>query len=348
MKALSLTITVLVSGCVADLDGENVEVSEQYTRPACDDWGCGMNSPYVDNFGFHSFRQDGAPGEQGLTLGPLVKNGIEYQLTVTDGRIIGRKSGYPPLVFSGATSGLVGSTFTLQNNGEMKYVIKIAAASHMKSWAVKNGVALTIETYHLLWRGADEKFYNLCADDTTADGMTAFHAVVFEGDVVEAATKTVKPKIDDRIVNIGCAGSTLAKMALIAHTEVADRAGFSTSIDERTTALKMFAADYCGTGRAFTVGGQPLQYSDNHNWFNAQTNFLTRVEALWDVNGAVCLNMPRTLRQPSDLAEVYFSDVEDQIADECVRPPPCRSGTSPTSPSPYHLVSTNQIPIIPL
>jgi hypothetical protein len=77
-------------------------------------------------------------------------------------------------------------------------------------------------------------------------------------------------------------------------------APYYTTLAQRQAMLKMFAADYCGTGRAFTVDGQPLQYRDSTHWYpGASTPSLPDswaargVEALWSERGAVCLDTPR-------------------------------------------------------
>lgn len=347
MRTLALAVATLVSGCAVDLDDVNVETTEQYGKPACDDWGCGMNSPYIDNWGFHSLRLDGAAGENGFRIAKFDKLGQEYELHVEDGKITGTASGLPPLTAFGAVGpGLVGARIHLYQNGAPAWDILIADVGRVWSWAKQNGQPYMLETYKLMWSWPnmpDGKFMNVCPDSTTEGGMTAYHAVVFEGDVIDAEAKKVSGWLDFGQFNIGCAGNTLAKMALMGHTEAAESYGFSTTTDERQTLLKMYSADYCGTGKALTIGGQPLQYSDDKDWINA--SFPSAVEALWDRNGAVCLNTPRTVAYPTP----YFPNVWAEIDAQCqnrihpARPPVCPAGTSAYSPTtPNHLVSANK------
>src|SRR5207302_89273 len=122
-------------------------------------------------------------------------------------------------------------------------------------------------------------------------GMDAFHAVVFEGDRIDAWQKTVATTIEASWFNIGCAGSTLAKMQLTGHTHVGLQDGLATTMDQRQTMLKMLAADYCGNGTPYTVAGQPLHWADEYNWMHAMAS--DALEARWTSAGADCLNTPR-------------------------------------------------------
>src|SRR5262249_22024159 len=123
--------------------------------------------------------------------------------------------------------------------------------------------------------------------------------------------------------NLACAGTLTAKMHLMRHTnagawtaaswtpghEVTDPAApFHTDVPQRRAMVKMFAADYCGTGDAFTVDGQPLMYDDSKHWFAPGSSGVaamhvaadgtlspsgSTMEALWTDHGALCVSRPR-------------------------------------------------------
>ena len=115
-------------------------------------------------------------------------------------------------------------------------------------------------------------------------------------DRYDARTKTVRETGgDDTWFNIACAGTAIAKLHLLRHTWAADRDGaHPTTVDQRQALLKLLAADYCGTGKAFTVEGQPLAYSFDQRWARAvDWNGAASVDAVWDANHAVCLRTPR-------------------------------------------------------
>ncbi len=347
MKLITVSLAASLLGACA-VDFEDEVTLDPVAKPQCDDWGCGMNSPYIDNLGFHSLKIDGSLGENRFQIWKFEKNGVIYDLHVRGGVITGTAPGHYDLAAYSTANPLVGAKIHLLQDGQPSWEFLIAAVGRVSSWANQNGSNLSIETYKLKWAIPglpDEKFQDVCSGSSTEGGMPLYHAVVFEGDVIDADSKRYRG-IDTNVFNIGCAGNTLAKLALMAHTEPAKQQGFVTTEVERQTLLKMYSADYCGTGKAFTVGGQPLKYSDDKDWINSTG--LAKVEAVWDRNGAVCLNQPRVLADPIPESTHYFSDVETQMAAECKnrvhpeRPPACPTGTSMSNPFPYHLVSTNK------
>lgn len=117
-------------------------------------------------------------------------------------------------------------------------------------------------------------------------------ALLFGGDRYDADRKTVTatgPATADWF-NIACAGTALAKLHLTRHTETSQVV--KTTAVERQAMLKMFTADICGDGTAFTVHGEPLLWADA----NHLTSFAARpasLEAVWSDRGAVCLDAPR-------------------------------------------------------
>jgi hypothetical protein len=208
------------------------------------------------------------------------------------------------------------------------------------------------ESYELDWKplGYIGHALPVCAQPNNDDILTMdrYHALVFEGERIDAARKTVGATLDARWFNIGCAGSTLAKLHLTGHTQAAESDGFSTTIRERQTMLKMLSADYCGSGRAFTVGGQPLHWVDDHGTMTVGL-FGNYTEADWTANGASCLDTPRVVANPTATSLAHFPDaatVAAEIYDACrgAPPPPCTGAMA----SGIHLRSYNPGPIIVL
>ena len=140
-------------------------------------------------------------------------------------------------------------------------------------------------------------------------------------------------------------GSGLAKLQLTGHTEVAKLAGFSTTASQRQSMLKLLAADYCGTGKAFTVGGQRLEWKDAEGTMKLPLFARTQVEARWTPQGAACLQVPRVAAHPTPASQDEFGDnIETQIFEECWNAgkllPLCEGG----SDAGYHLISHNVCP----
>jgi hypothetical protein len=95
-------------------------------------------------------------------------------------------------------------------------------------------------------------------------------------------------------------------------------------VNQRTALLKMLAADYCGTGKAFTVTGVPLRFQgrgwvEEHGFADAQVR-----EAIWTEHGAFCLSTPRMKTFVSPFGTVTISEIEAECKDaHRVLPPSC-------------------------
>lgn len=175
----------------------------------------------------------------------------------------------------------------------------------------------------------DGKFTHVCPPPTTGGGggqiewdptsaLDVYQTLLFEGDRFDLETRTVESAPDDKWFNIGCGTHTLAKMRLTRNT-IHTAPGWQNV----QAALKMFSADYCGTGSAYTVDGEPLVWRDRgsmHFWQNPR-----ELEARWDENGAICLDSPRLLRSTSPLAPHVFdwAEITKECADVKHSLPPC-------------------------
>lgn len=298
----------------------------------CDEWQCGSNSPVIATFRFHELNLDGLPNAEGFSVISLWKAGISYQLSVEHGRIIGRAGS---LQIAGAA--LQDAQIRLRHNVKL-YAIRIAAVDTVQTFAKLAGSPRPIETYQLemaeLVAGSPLDFRTLCSNPPPRSspdllGMDQSHALVFEGERINRTVKRISPALDPRWFNIGCAGHALAKMALNAQTEVARATwGFNTSILERQAFLKMVSGDYCGTGKPFTVAGQPLQWTDWRGYTQYVTSPVNlEIEARWNPYGATCLGTPRVDANPTVLGDFIFNgNVMGAIAAECAVPPPCAGG----------------------
>jgi hypothetical protein len=289
-----------------------------------------MNSPVIDNFGFHELNLDHlAEPENHFTLDLFVdQNGGELVPSVTDGQLSGTGS-------LGKVSGqaLLGAGL-LVTHGDTKYIIRIQSVGRVQTWAaLPSGAHPALETYVLGWTFAEaptKELTPLCPHPPSKDealGLNAYDSVIFEGDRIKADSKLVSSSIEPSWFNIGCAGNTLAKMALTGHTQADTALGFTTSTEQRQTMLKMLSADYCGDGTPFTVAGQPLQWADDQGWMKTIPG--SQLEARWTSNGAACLMKPRVVVHPTPLSNTTFgtpTDLEAAIAAHCPghqRPPQC-------------------------
>lgn len=335
-RSVAVAFASSLAACAVESPPEEVAAQRD-----CDDWVCGSNSPMVDNYGFHDLNVNGLRNASGFALVRVDRNGVTYRMAVQGGEII----------LTPISGGAVLSQYSVKGailrvvhaaSGQ-RYNIEIADAAKTVSWARLNGDTRSILTYQFRWQVDDPlstnvRWTNVCTNPTSESepGMNAYHTMVFEGDRIDARTKTVV-RVEDGWFNFGCAGHALAKMHLTGHTEGARALGFETTLDQRTTMLKMLSADYCGTGQPFTVAGTPLTWRDDKRWMSFSP-LLAPVEARWRPDGVACLNTPRLDANPSALGEQHFgTDVRAQVETACGRSIP----TCGAMLASYHLVSGN-------
>lgn len=350
----------LAPGVVDDRPGEGT-AAQATVGNDCEMSGCGnSNSPEIDHLGVHDLDLMGVLlNANGFRIASYSKNGKRYRPVVEQATLTGRDlSSGAVVLHDGGTSAtsLVGSRFIVVNDKlGTEYVIQIDAVDSAHYWAKPSSAVLSTPTYLVNWvvsRNGEPQngvtFKNICsrppADNNNTLGMNRFHVVLFEGDRISAQAKVVYA-VDNRWFNIGCASHALSKQHLDGHTQGAMNASplFSTTLGERTAHLKMLAADYCGAGIPLTMAGQPLNWRDDHGWFNYVAP-APALEARWSAGGATCLDLPRIAAHPSLESAVYFPSIDLAIKDACAavgkpRPPDC---TGPvTEFFGNHLLSAN-------
>ena len=314
---------------------------------------CGMNSAVLDDGYFHELNLDGLKNDEGYSLISARKNSASYRLGVSNGRITATllASAVPAPPLTGTD--LAGLDLRLKKvsaTGQISYLtLAIAGVDRADYWAKLPGGAPTsavIETYQFRVRLDNGLSGPLCQNgaefldpSSPVRAMREHHALVFEGERIKVQSLSISPAPDPRWFNFGCAETALAKMHLNGHTRASQIAGFTTTMAERQTFLKMITADYCGAGNSFTVSGQPLRWTDDRGTLTIAPSFTKVMEARWSPQGAVCLNTPRVDAHPSDASrEVFEYGAAMEIAHACSIP-----ACTLLSPV-YHLTSWNPTP----
>lgn len=349
MKLLGgLCVAASASACMAEAPAELSQiVLEARPAPDCDVWGCGTNSAYFEDKGFYRLHLDGTPNEQGFAATNFRKGPTKYRAwDVVGGRmIVSSPEGSGPADI--ADYGLVGASFDVTLDGENRYVVTFVDFDMTETWAKQRGSGQKVYTYQLLYTDHPDwkeptmagESQNVCPRAPSAAdalGMNVHNVLFFEGENIDAVTKTVI-EIDRNFVNIGCAGSALAKMHLTSHTDISARQDFETTLEERQTMLKMLVGDYCGNGNAHTIGGQPLSWADDKDWMNLP-NAPSYLEAMWTPQGAKCLNKTRLEVNPPP------AGVDAPIAEDCMKElSGCSDGNPSDPPAPFHLISSNPL-----
>jgi hypothetical protein len=296
----------------------------------------------INNHGFHDASLLGLVNDAGLTIhrvgGHAVINvrGRAYELAVGgDGRIVARQG-----AFTLTGSALLGAIIPFDGEAGASYELRIEGTRTML-FPFPLGSSEPLEAYVLTWRAVGSGgFTNLCANPPVdlarwsseqsfpeLLGMAPTEAIVYTGDRIDAAAKTMSAIPDPGWFNIGCAGHTVAKLHLTRNTIASQHAADPTLLHgPRQATLKLLVADYCGTGRAFTVPGQPLQWKgdagDPRDAFFSGVPVIG-IEARWTADGASCLSAPRMATSTLPLAQKLYPDVWTDIARECPPLPPC-------------------------
>ena len=339
--------------------------AQQAAGGGCAEYMCGTNSPQIAEFGFYELnlpRSPGTPGlpnNVGLQVIGFVKGNHTYVPTVFAGRLTASRTSATqpdaPITISGGE--LIGGWFSLQA-GRRQFRLRVSDVGSVDSWAQppSDSPRVVLESYLLDWSELAgttwTEFRNIQPDTTTAstDALTMTapyerHTLLFEGDRIDAVRK-LDTGIDTSWINLGTAGSALAKLALTGHTEAARNAGtFDTTLAERQAMLKLLVADYCGDGTPFTVAGQPLQWRDDRATMSlaapsTDADAPLVLEARWTAAGAACLDQPRVDVHWTALGEQIFgADIYGQIQAHCPAqmPPPCADPSLDTNG--YHLLT---------
>jgi len=342
-------------GCVVALVGCTsvpTEMESQELNGSCGYNYCGTNSPEINHYGFHELNLDHAWNAQRVRLlGASIQNTF-YDVDVRDSalslidaygsRITGSK-------LVGATLWIaIGRTqfgIVVDDLGYINEVVPggVTLESYVLDWSavLKGplpgvvhagwiGEAPTIDTaalpdQHVCPAPDINGYWEASAYEWDESAVLApYHSILFEGDRIDDATRTVDPRPDDRWFNIGCGRHTLAKMRLTRNTL---HTVLSNGWAQVQATLKMLSADYCGNGNAFTVSGEPLVWRNNVNMSFVRTP--TDLEARWNEYGVTCLYDPRLRETKNPEALKQFPDIWTAITDSCGSLPKCQD------PDPY-------------
>lgn len=326
MSRIALSLLVLSAACVDAPDEVTTDTSVQALKPRCEDWGCGINSPRVDDNFFHELNFDGLINTEGYYLTGAKKGLAIYGLELEGGKLVARVqlgAAGSPTTLRGQD--LVGLELKLYMNGSER-LIRVASVRNTTFFIASAGPFMpSVETYKFTVSVTTstglQLTANLCpleALNTTTGTIPAHYALLFGGERVDGRTKLLSAA-SSQWITIGCEGSALAKMHLYGHTATANTvAGFRNTLAERQTFLRAMTADYCGTGKVFTVAGQPLEFWSDDGSIVPTPGVSTTLEARWAPTGAVCLHEPRLAANPPP-GELHDLGVPTDVAADVAR-----------------------------
>jgi hypothetical protein len=327
--ALVAVLSELLAGCLtgstASTGTGTVSSATGVGDPGCPEWGCGMNSPTLaDGVVFDELDSSMAQVDRhGIKIVSATQGGHDVQLHIDRHFITALATDGSGMEYDGY--GLIGTVVKLDKNGtSYQLLIDDFQPQALTFWA--GDTKEPVPFYRIQVELPSGQFTPICMPDRPLEkvwGPVEHHAIAFTGDRYVPEQKTVTDAARGTPwFNLACAGTATAKMHLVRHTnagawtaatwhtgmDVLDPgAPFHTDVGQRQAMLKMYAADYCGGGTAFTVDGQPLLYDDARHWYVPPDGVFrltensdgtlsppgAALEALWTPNGAMCVSALR-------------------------------------------------------
>ena len=286
----------------------------------CPEEYCGSNSPRIEVYGFHELNLVGHPNPQNMVLTRATLAGEPVHLTVYNSEL---KAQLGEVVITGAD--LVGLLITVTIDGR-DFALELMSVGQM-SYPVPSTSGDTLPTYVFEYIDSLGVRRNLCGNRPIqvptkdllyweAFGQVPREAILFEGDRIDTSTMTISPSFDPTWFNIGCAGHTLSKLHLTRNTVASRASVYGHGLADRQATLKLLAADYCGTGKPFTVAGQPLAWRDPQQVMQFYSG-ASALEARWGASGAICLSRPRLSTPANAAGAQLFPNIWQAIAAEC-------------------------------
>lgn len=247
-------------------------------------WGCRTcgytNSPVLGTHPINEFYVGNAPPTGLGLVGIEDYNAKVYPVDFEGDMIVAYKGGQ---TIKGPA--LVGWKLIFADDKGNDFEVEIFNHEQHADWFKGHEV----NTYALAYNdysGGELQQLSLCPNITLDE--TAVTALVDE--TYDLASNEVKPT-GKGWVTFACRGHALAKMKMLGY---APGDTYGSKIPDRQATIRMITADYCGSGHSFTQIGQPISWVDRaqHQPLDGGED-RNKIEALWDEDGAICLNTPR-------------------------------------------------------
>ncbi|PCC71975.1 hypothetical protein SAMN02745121_08042 [Nannocystis exedens] len=293
LRRVFLPVLMLTAGVVA-CDEEGADDLEQVFRAdpiPCPK--CQLNAAQVNGSAISSLDLAGAPNEQGVAvLHVLDPDGRKYTLGVIDEEL----AAYDGAKLVAFGDDLVGWTLVVAV-GRSPQRILISTRHEEPSWA-KDADPIGLYALDVV---DGQGVHNVCPGyDVGFPAVTILHGETYDHELKEVDL------VGDQWITLACREEAMYKVKRMGYGPKGDQ-GLDrqpASIEQRTAALKMVTADYCGTGHSFTeFHTQILWNNRTHTVHTADLVQNVAIEAFWDENGARCLSKPRLVTRAEVLAE---------------------------------------------
>ncbi|HWM85509.1 MAG TPA: ADYC domain-containing protein [Kofleriaceae bacterium] len=280
----------------------------------CPEFGCSTNGPEVKLMTIADLSEDrNQYNSAGFRVVGMSKAGDDYTVAVFGDRLYGLDDMGNVGLFPHQLDDAV---IHLEHRTEGPFELHLLEVHYQLTFWV--GQLDNIYTYKLGWTDPVTPHPEpVCPQFQHGDewGPPGAEAIFFQGDLYDDVTKEVTAIGADAVgswFNVACAGSATAKMHATRHTTAGSDQEHQSTRDRRQAMLKMYTADYCGTGKAFTKLGEPLDWENIGGWKTLGDD-PPEDEAVWDQTGAKCLDTPRmgeTAREAADWKQAIDAECE--------------------------------------
>ncbi len=286
VSSLLATFLTCLSGCDADVD----PVTER-TGGACSAWKCGLNAAEVNGRSLQELHLGGLPNAAGVrivgfTPPALYLLGGNYTLAVEGDELVAKRPGSTL-----RRQQLVTGIINVQVDGGLVLPVTIAGYSAVPSWAAGGS---PIAAYTLLYPELGELLLRNVCSGSLLDPL-ASQVTVLGGETYDGVTKKVNAGMTGWFT-LACAGSAAAKLKLLGYGPQSNFPGASApaSVAARQATLKMITGDYCGAGHSYTANGTAVVWQNREGTVDSSDEHTPgEVEAVWDQDGALCLEGTR-------------------------------------------------------
>jgi hypothetical protein len=272
----------------------------------CTNGDCGMNTSLVNGTYFSDLNFFGDENHAGMVISGYEGLPPGARLAIVErNRLVAINAGGAVIHQHNA---LVGKAFLLDLDG-ITYRVKILQVhEEFGYWAGIDPYA-RLETYTFGYVKLTDPTWTqptpMCPSTPHLGNTVKSDAVVFKGNLYDAETKEIYAPGTPGWFNVACRGSAPFKSFFMRHTWASSNAAHQTSNLEQKALLDAWTANYCGDGRSFTIPNHPLRLRDKYDWIEHDSDWswlielgdfgtqLDSYEAIWNGDGAVCLNEPR-------------------------------------------------------
>lgn len=328
-------LTLLSAGFVGCAD--DIGLADEPTPRAYDPFKCPkcqLNAAHVGGSPISHLDLGGEPNEFGVAVHEIRDpDGNAYDLGVHEEEFAAYHK--DELVAFG--DDVVGWTIILVVD-RVPQRVRISGRELVPSWA-KNRPPFS--TYALDMAG-DGGAHNVClGKEPGVAALTLLHGETYDPELKQIA------EVGPQWLTLACAGEAMYKVKRMDYGPNGRQGpgGGPATPGQRTAALKMVTADYCGTGKSFTDDNKPLLFHNSQRTVQiTDIKQVVAIEAYWDEHGARCLSTPRMVPRAKVVSEcelpscrnyVNATPYEFQTATPAfMQPPPNQACNGLPCPSP--------------